>query len=247
MSSLDLNHHISETFNAELEELRTKVLAMGGLVEQQITDALEALDKLDGELGENVVYTDHKVNAMEVKIDEQCTWIVARRQPTASDLRLLMTIIKIITDLERIGDEAEKIGHMATMLSETSSTYFRQQDDIQYLGQEVRQMLHDTLDAFARLDNKDAARIAHHDDKIDRLYDSNIRKLMTYMMEDPRTISVVMNVIWVARALERIGDHTKNICEYIIYLVEGRDVRHTVFSDENGDTDQPQGDESGNE
>jgi phosphate transport system protein len=233
MNKLDLNHHISETFNAELEELRTKVLAMGGLVEQQISDALEALDSLDADLGENVVYTDHKVNAMEVKIDEQCTWIIARRQPTASDLRLLMTIIKVITDLERIGDEAEKIGHMATMLAEIkTSAAYRQQDEIQYLGQEVRQMLHETLDTFARLDSKDAARIAHRDDKIDRLYDSIIRKIMTYMMEDPRTITVSMNIIWVARALERIGDHTKNICEYIIYLVEGRDVRHTVFADE---------------
>ncbi len=234
MNTLDLNHHISETYNSELEELRNKVLGMGGLVEQQISDALEALDTRDGELGENVVYTDHKVNAMEVSIDEQCTWIIARRQPTASDLRLLMTLIKIITDLERIGDEAEKIGHMASMLADIKSTNvtYRQHEEIQFLGHSVMQMLHDALDAYARLDNKDAAKIAHRDEKIDHQYDSIIRTLMTYMMEDPRTITVSMNIIWVARALERIGDHTKNICEYIIYLVEGRDVRHTVFAEE---------------
>lgn len=231
MSTLDLNHHISEQYNTELEELRNKVLAMGGLVEQQISDALEALEKRDSELGENVVYTDHKVNAMEVKIDEQCSWIIARRQPTASDLRLLITIIKIITDLERIGDEAEKVGHMASMLAEMSGSSPAQLDDVMYIGQEARQMLHDTLDTFARLDNKDAEQIAARDDKIDRLYESCMRKTMTYMMEDPRTIGSSMNVIWIARALERIGDHAKNICEYIIYLVEGRDVRHTNFAD----------------
>ncbi len=240
MSTLDLNQHISEQYNTELEELRNKVLAMGGLVEQQISDALEAIENLDGELGENVIFTDHKVNAMEVKIDEQCSWIIARRQPTASDLRLLLAIIKTITDLERIGDEAEKIGHMASMLSDMNArSSISQHDEIMYMGQEVRQMLHDTLDAFARLDNKDAASIAQRDEKVDRQYESILRKVMTYMMEDPRTITQNMNVIWVARALERIGDHSKNICEYIIYLVEGRDVRHTNFVDiEDNDLDE---------
>lgn len=241
MNTLDLNHHISEQYNTELEELRNKVLAMGGLVEQQISDALEAVENLDGELGESVVFTDHKVNAMEVKIDEQCSWIIARRQPTASDLRLLLTIIKTITDLERIGDEAEKIGHMASMLADMNvRSSISQHDEIMYLGQEVRQMLHDTLDTFARLDNKDAARIAQRDEKVDRQYESILRKVMTYMMEDPRTITQNMNIIWVARALERIGDHTKNICEYIIYLVEGRDIRHTNFVDI-GDDDLDEG------
>ena len=231
MSTLDLNHHISGCYNTELEELRNRVLAMGGLVEQQIGDALEALESKDEELGENVVYTDHKVNAMEVKIDEQCSWIIARRQPTASDLRLLITIIKVITDLERIGDEAEKIGHMAAMLSSRGDSLNDQYEDVLYMGQTVGQMLHQALDAFARLDQVDAARISRMDEKTDRRYESVLRKVMTYMMEDPRTISSNMNVIWVARALERIGDHTVNICEYIIYLVEGRDVRHTNFAD----------------
>lgn len=229
MNKLDLNQHISEQYNTELEDLRNKVLAMGGVVEQQIADALDALQNMDGDLGENVVYTDHKVNAMEVQIDEQCSWIIARRQPTASDLRLLVTIIKMITDLERIGDEAEKIGHLASMLSEMKISSHIQHEEIQYMGQEVRQMLHDTLDAFARLNPKEAAKICHRDEKIDRIYESILRKVMTYMMEDPRTISSTLNVMWAARALERIGDHATNICEYIIYLVEGKDVRHTNF------------------
>ena len=237
MNKLDLDQHISEQYNTELEDLRSKVLSMGGLVEQQISDALEALQNLDGELGENVVYADHKVNAMGVSIDEQCSWIIARRQPTASDLRLLVTIIKVITDLERIGDEAEKIGHLASMLSNMQIKSYVQHEEIQYMGQEVRQMLHDTLDSFARLNSDEAAKIAHRDHKVDHLYEGILRKLMTYMMEDPRTISGNLNVMWAARALERIGDHATNICEYVVYLVEGKDIRHTNFADleEGGD------------
>ena len=234
MSNLELNHHISEEYNAELEDLRSQVLAMGGLVEQQITDALEALENLDGELGEQVVYMDHKVNAMEVKIDEQCSWIIARRQPTASDLRLLITIIKVITDLERIGDEAEKIGHLASMLSDAAGKHV-EHDEIQFMGEKVRQMLHDSLDAFARLRHVEARRVARRDKKIDRQYESILRNVMTYMMEDPRTITHSMNIIWAARALERIGDHAENICEYIIYLVEGKDVRHTDYIEQDED------------
>jgi phosphate transport system protein len=241
MSKLDLNHHISEQYNTELEDLRNQVLSMGGLVEQQICDGLEALENLDGDLGENVVYTDQKVNAMEVRIDEQCSWIIARRQPTASDLRLLLTIIKTITDLERIGDEAEKIGHLASMLSEMPITSHVQHEEIQFMGQKVRQMLHDALDAFARMNPVQAAKIAQRDDKVDHLYEGILRKIMTYMMEDPRTISSNLNVMWAARALERIGDHATNICEYIIYLVEGRDVRHTNFVGLDGKAEESQG------
>jgi len=236
MNSLELNHHISEEYNAELEDLRSQVLVMGGLVEQQIADALEALENLDGDLGEKVVYTDHKVNAMEVKIDEQCSWIIARRQPTASDLRLLITIIKVITDLERIGDEAEKIGHLASMLAEAPGiSQHVEHEEIQFMGNSVRQMLHDTLDAFARLHSVEAGRVARRDKKIDRQYESILRKIMTYMMEDPRTITHNMNVIWAARSLERIGDHTENICEYIIFLVQGKDVRHTDYIEQDDD------------
>lgn len=231
MNKLDLNHHISEQYNVELLELRNKVMAMGALVEQQIVNALESLETLNGELGKNVVYADHKVNALEVELDEQCSWIIARRQPTASDLRLLMTIIKVITDLERIGDEAEKIGHMSSVLAASRAHDYDRHKDVLNMGEVVRRMLHEVLDAFSRMDSEDAARIVQTDSRIDREYESVLRQIMTYMMEDPRTITRNMSVIWVARALERIGDHAKNICEYIIYLVEGRDVRHTDFAD----------------
>ena len=221
-----IHTHISRQFSAELEDIRSRVLQMGGLVEQQIEKALEALIKGDTALGENVIMHDTQVNKMEVTIDEECSQIIARRQPAASDLRLVVAVIKTITDLERIGDEAEKIARMAVRLAAEERPK-NNYAEIQSLGGYVRQMLHDALDAFARLDIEAAVRVAREDIKIDQKYDGAMRQLITYMMEDPRTISRVLNVIWAARALERIGDHSCNICEYIIYFVKGRDVRHT--------------------
>lgn len=223
---MNTTQHISHQFNAEMQNLRNNVMAMGGLVEQQILAAAEALQSMDAAAGEAVIRNDHKVNAMEVGIDEECARILARRQPAASDLRMVVAVIKTITDLERIGDEAEKIARMAVHMSERDSTYHPRYAGVQHLTKQVSVMVHDALDAFARLDVGAALKVLKADDIVDAEYQSFMRQMITYMMEDPRTISEVLDMVWAARALERIGDHAKNICEYVIYLVKGKDIRH---------------------
>lgn len=226
MDKMNLGHHISQQYNDELEDIRNRVLAMGGEVEQQLADAVTALVEGNDALAESVVNSDYKVNAMEVSIDEECSRILARRQPAAGDLRLIMAVIKTITDLERIGDEAERIGRMALHLSEKSDTekYYTQ---VEHLGNHVRTMIHDALDAFARMDPDQAVKVWQEDRKVDKEYEAIMRQLITFMMEDARAIPAVLDVMWSARALERIGDRASNICEYVIYLVKGKDVRHT--------------------
>ncbi len=218
--------HISQQFNEEMENLRNQVMKMGGLVEQQIGNAIAALRKLDVAKAEKVIRKDHKVNALEVNIDEECARILARRQPAASDLRMVVAVIKTITDLERIGDEAEKVAKMAIHISEDDGGFHSHYAGIRHLGDYVSQMLRNALDAFARLDVETAIQVVHADEEADEEYQSLMRQLLTHMMEDPRTISEVLDIMWAARALERIGDHAKNIGEYVIYLVEGRDIRH---------------------
>ena len=228
MTDNQFGHHISQQFNAELEGLRHRVLAMGGLVEQQIAAAVKALVDGDSELATSVIEADHRVNAFEVSIDEQCTQVLALRQPTASDLRLIVAVIKTITDLERIGDQAEKVARMALKLislERPSNEYI----EIQHLGEHVKQMLSLVLDAFARMDAEAALEIVGKDKNIDHEYDGIMRQLVTFMMEDPRQIKRSLDIMWAIRALERIGDHSTNICEYIIYLVKGKDVRHTTL------------------
>ena len=218
--------HTSHQYNQELEAARSKLMTMGGLVETQVTDAIKALLERDSALGEKVSFSDYEINTMEVAIDEQCAEIIARRQPAASDLRLLLTIIKVITDLERIGDEAEKVGRYAVEMTETAS-YGDLHNSLRHLGEHVKAMLSDTLDALARLDVKQAMQVVSNDQQVDEEFYSITRQLYTRMLEDPRNIKDSLNVTWCARSMERIGDHCKNICEYVIYLVKGKDVRHT--------------------
>ncbi|OED45132.1 phosphate transport system regulatory protein PhoU [Endozoicomonas sp. (ex Bugula neritina AB1)] len=220
-----LNGHISQQFNAELEDLRNSLLAMGGLVELQVSEAIEALINADSDQASSVCEKDTDVNFMEVSIDQECSRILARRQPAATDLRLVMACTKAATDLERIGDEAAKIARFAIKLSEQGESP-RGYIETRHIGNHVRQMVRDALDAFARFDAEQALNVAKEDKSVDREYKSATRELVTYMMEDPRSITRVLNIMWVLRSLERIGDHARNIAEYVIYLVKGTDVRH---------------------
>ncbi len=222
------SQHISQQFEKELQDVRSSVLAMGGLVEQQVSNAMNALITGDSELARQVISGDEEVNKMDVGIDEECIQIIALRQPAASDLRLVTGILKTITDLERIGDEAVRIARMALNLSEKDRPK-KNYRELQTLGHYVSSMLHNTLDAFARFDVDAALQVAHADRQVDAEYESIMRQLMTYMMEDPRTISRAIDMMWSARSLERIGDHARNVSEHIIYLVKGKDVRHLTI------------------
>jgi len=230
MDTSDLSHHILSRFNADLEGIRSGVLQMGGLVEQQLHDGVKALYSGDGRLGEEVARLDHKVNAMEVAIDEDCSRILATRGPTASDLRLIVAVIKTITDLERIGDEAEKLGNIAARLATLERPTDRYRE-IKHIGDLVADMVHGALDAFARMDTDSALAVARKDRVVDEEYEALQRQCITFMMEDPRAIRRALDILWVARALERIGDHAKNICEYVVYMVLGKDIRHLSIED----------------
>ena len=230
MNDLNLGHHISRQFDEELEDIRNKVLQMGGIVEEQLGRAIEALVEGNVRLAKQVVADDYRVNALEVEIDEECTRIVARRQPAASDLRLVMAVIKTITDLERIGDEAKRVARMVEEeLNGTMAEDVRH--EVEHMGNLVREMLRMILDAFARLDVEAAVRVVKADNRVDVKYVSITRQLMTYMAQDPKSIPRVLNILWAARAMERMGDRCGNIAEYIFYLVHGKDIRHTKVDD----------------
>ena len=220
-----MHEHISKQFDAELESVRSRVLQMGGLVEEQILRAVEALGSGDMERIEKTIADDHRVNALEVGLDEACVHIIARRQPAASDLRLLIAVIKTITDLERIGDEAEKIARMAKLIYSAERMHMPRME-MKHMAGLALAMLRKALDAFARLDVKAALEVVKQDDAVDAEFRAVLRQLITFMMEDPRTISRSLEILFVAKAIERIGDHSKNMAEYVIYMVQGRDVRH---------------------
>lgn len=220
------SQHISRQFNQELEELKTHLMAMGGLVEKQVQDAVVALLESDSELGQRVVANDRAVNDMQIKIDEECTQVLARRQPTASDLRLVLAVIRAASDLERIGDEASKIARNAIELIDADNGN-RGFVEVRMISEHVRRMVRDALTSFARLDTELALKLVHEDEEVDNEYRSAMRSLMTFMMEDARSISSVLSVMWILRALERIGDHANNLAEYVVYLVKGLDIRHT--------------------
>ena len=231
-SKLHLDKHISRRFNEELEQVRTLVMKMGELVELQVNDGLSAVLNADENLAAKVIERDNEVNTMELEIDEYCTQILARRQPAASDLRLLVSVIKSITDLERMGDESVKFGKNAIKLARGN---FAEEDgarplvELRHLGKHVSETLHKALNAYAQMDVEAALDIIKNDHIVDEEFDNISRLLVTKMMENPREIKNALRVTWCARALERIGDHTTNLCEYIVYLVEGKDVRHSTL------------------
>ena len=218
--------HISKQFDLELETVRTRVLQMGGLVEQQMRAAVDA--RMSGEIVtlQKVVDQDAAVNAMEVSIDDDCTHIIARRQPAASDLRMIMTVIKTITDLERIGDEAQKIARMGKTIYQTERYQVPRFREIRKMAEVALAMVRRSLDAFARLDPTAAQELSAEDRRLDEDFNAELRQLITFMMEDPRTISMSIDTLFMAKAIERIGDHATNISEYVVYLVKGTDVRH---------------------
>jgi phosphate transport system protein len=226
-----MDKHISSQFDAELGSVSTRVLELGGLVESQIRHAVYSLSQFNVEVADQVIATESQVNSMEVEIDRDLSSIIARRQPTARDLRLLIAISKITANLERAGDESEKIARMVKSIINSGNSRALPSSELRIASDLASGLLRKALDAFARLDVTEAVSILKEDDLIDAEFDGFVRKLVTYMMEDPRTISASLDLLFIAKAIERIGDHSKNIAEFIIYVVKGADVRHIALAD----------------
>ncbi len=226
------SEHTSKQFDADLEDIRSRVLQMGGLVEAQLMAAMEGLSTGGEEIISRVIDTERRVNDYEKEIDDACVHVVARRQPAASDLRMIMAVSKIVTDLERIGDEAEKIARMARSIYGRGALTMPRSIDVRQTGNKAAMMLRRVLDAMARLDSDEARKIIAEDKLIDTEFRGIMRQLITYMMEDPRTITTALDIVWIAKAIERVGDHAKNIAEQVIYIAHGTDVRHTAAAPE---------------
>lgn len=224
----NLGKHSSTQFMHEMESIRSDLLRMGGLVEQQVTDALESCLQGNGELHKHIVTTEQEVDALEKRIDEECGRVLALRQPAAIDLRTILAVSKCVAELERIGDKAAKISDIGMQLSQLqgSSNLPCGYVEVRHIGNSVKIMLHAALDAFARFDAEKAVSVAASDAEVDAEYLSAVRSLVTFMMEDPRSITHILKVMSILRALERIGDHSRNICKQVVYLVKGTDVRH---------------------
>ena len=219
--------HLSRQFDEDLERLRSSVLQMGGLVETQISMTIKAYTEKTSSTVLAVIENDHEVNALEKTIDDDCIHIIAKRQPTASDLRLIMGVSKMVTDLERSGDEVKKMAKSIRRIQEREQYVLEATTDVRHLAKAASTQLRKALDTFARLDTTEAVAVIVADEELDREFKAVMRQLITYMMEDPRTITTSLDIITMARAIERVGDHAKNIAEQVIYIVEGRDVRHT--------------------
>jgi len=228
---MDNSEHISKQYDVELESVRARVLLMGDLVERQVRLAIEALIKSDLTTIDRIIADDQRVNALEVGIDESCSHIIALRQPTANDLRIVMMVIKAITDLERIGDEAKKIAITAKLLSQNKNLTLPRFEKIKYMANLTLDMLLQSLESFAKLDISAVTKVVRQDQQVDEEFVMIMRYLATFMMEDPRTISNALEILFVAKAIERIGDHAKNISEYVVYMVKGRDVRHSTVEE----------------
>jgi phosphate transport system protein len=218
--------HASKQYDLDLDSIRSRVLQMGGLVEAQIRRALESFARGDRAIADEVIANEPRVNAMEVALDGDCSQVIVRRQPAANDLRMILAITKTVTDLERMGDEAKKIARMAKSIHERGMP-LPTTVDLRHGSEHALGMLRRALDAFARLDTGAAEAVIKDDARIDDEFRAILRQLITYMMEDPRTISTALEIVWIAKAIERIGDHAKNMAEYVIYIVKGTDVRHT--------------------
>lgn len=226
------SQHLSSQFDEELSNLRTQVLHMGGMVETQVSAAMDAYHAQSVMDVSNIVFADKKINTLEKNIDDHCAHIIAKRQPTASDLRLVLGISKIVTDLERMGDEAKKMARGSRRIHEAGHLSIQYSIGIRHLADAALNLVRQALDAFARLDATQAQIVIRADDEVDAAFAAILRQLITHMMEDPRTITACIEIISIARAIERIGDHAKNIVEQVVYVVEGRDIRHLDADEE---------------